>query len=99
METEFINVFQSFGFPTALSIVLLAAFAWFGKKMLNLMKENNAEAIQLRDHYIQYLQQNHIDLTAAVMESATAMKENAQALNRFSMVLEKFERIIQHNNN
>ncbi|MCR4559716.1 MAG: hypothetical protein K5685_06520 [Bacteroidales bacterium] len=96
METEFVSVFQSFGFPTALSVVLLTAFGWLGKKMLNNMKENNEESKRLRDQYIQYLQQNHIDLTAAVMESATAMKENAQALNRFSMVLEKIETII-HN--
>ncbi len=98
MDTSIVTIFQSFGFPTALSVALLAAFGWLGKKTLNNMKENNAEAVKLRDQYIQYLQdnhkymqQNHIDLTAAVMESASAMKENAQALNRFSMVLDKIE--------
>lgn len=100
--TEFVTVFQNFGFPIALVIVLLGAMGWIAKKAWEYVKKRDDEAVRLRDQFIAYLQQNHVELTGAILENAsaakenaTALKENAAALNRFAMMLERFEKYLE----
>ena len=100
--TEFVTVFQNFGFPIALVIVLLGAMGWIAKKAWEYVKKRDDEAVRLRDQFIAYLQQNHVELTGAILENATAakenataLKENAAALNRFAMMVEKFEKYLK----
>ncbi|MBQ3658315.1 MAG: hypothetical protein II956_15975 [Bacteroidales bacterium] len=94
METEFVSIFQSLAYPVAVSVILFLAIAFCSKKMLEDYHKRDDEAAKLREQYIQYLQMNHIELTAAVRESSSAIKEITQAINRFSMVLEKIETLI-----
>ena len=101
METEFVNIFQHFDFPTALSIISLLAFAWLGKRFWERDKEQTAEALKFRDQFIGYLQQREIEQSGAILENATAaketasaFKETASALNRFSLVLERLEKFL-----
>jgi len=103
--TEIINIFSTFGFPTAMVIVM-------GYAMWKMYKSNEAnnrktveESIKIRDQFISYIQMSNVELTGtlkestmATKESATALKENAEtykenaaALNRFAVVLEKME--------
>ena len=91
MEADLINIFQSFAFPVALDVVLIFVIRYIAKCFLEESRKREDEAAKTLGQFIAYLQQNHIDLTAALMENATAMKENAQALNKFSMVLENME--------
>ncbi|MBQ3658018.1 MAG: hypothetical protein II956_14450 [Bacteroidales bacterium] len=106
METsEIINIFSTFGFPTAMVIVMGYAM-W---KMYKSNEENNRkaveESIKIRDQFISYIQMSNVELTGtlkestmATKESASALrensetfKENAAALNRLAVVIEKME--------
>ena len=96
--TEIVNIFSTFGFPTAMVIVMGYAL-W---KMYKSNEENNRktveESIKIRDQYIAYIQMSNVEITGTAKENATALKENAAALkenaaalNRFAVMLEKIE--------
>lgn len=96
--TEIINIFSTFGFPTAMVIVMGYAL-W---KMYKSNEESNrktvAESIKIRDQYIAYIQMSNVEITGTAKENATALKENAAALkenaaalNRFAVMLERLE--------
>ena len=97
--TEIVNIFSTFGFPTAMVVVMGIAL-W---KMYRSNEKNNretvAEAIKIRDQYISYIQMSNVEITGtakenavALKENAAALKENAAALNRFAVMLERLEK-------
>jgi hypothetical protein len=97
--TEIVNIFSTFGFPTAMVIVM--GFALW--KMYKSNEEKNRktleESIKIRDQYISYIQMSNVEITGTAKENATALKENAAALkenavalNRFVMILERLEK-------
>jgi hypothetical protein len=91
METELVNIFQTFAFPVALDVVLILVIWGIAKRFLVEFQQRTEEAGKANEKLVAYLMQHNIEVTAAITENATAMRENAQALNRFSMVLEKIE--------
>ena len=110
--TEIINIFSTFGFPTAMVIVMGYAL-W---KMYKSNEESNRktveESIKIRDQFIAYIQMSNVELTGtlkestvATKESATALKvnaetfkENATVLNRFAVVLDHLEKKLKIEN-
>ena len=103
--TEIVNIFSTFGFPTAMVIVM--GFALW--KMYRSNEEKNRktleESIKIRDQYIQYIQMSNVEITGTLKESTVAAKENAAALrenvaalNRFAVVLERLESKLSINN-
>lgn len=105
-NADFVGIFQHLAYPVAVSVVLFFAFGWVSKKVLEDGKKRDEELIKLRDHFIGYLQQEHIELSGAILENAaaskenasamkenaTAMKEMASAMNRFALILERLEK-------
>ena len=103
--TEIVNIFSTFGFPTAMVIVM-------GYALWKIYKNNEAnnrktveESIKIRDQYIQYIQMSNVEITGTLKESTVAAKENAAALrenvaalNRFAVVLERLESKLSINN-
>lgn len=96
--TEIVNIFSTFGFPTAMVIVM--GFALW--KMYRSNEESNRktveESIKIRDQYISYIQMSNVEVTGTLKEStvaskenAAALKETAAALNRFALILERIE--------
>ena len=84
METEVVNIFQTFAFPVALDVVLILVIWGIAKRFLAEFQKRSEEAAAANEKLVGYLMQHNIETTAAITE-------NAQALNRFSKVLEKFE--------
>lgn len=103
--TEIVNIFSTFGFPTAMVIVM-------GFALWKMYKANEAsnrktveESIKIRDQYIQYIQMSNVEITGTLKESAVAaketaaaLKENAAALNRFAVMLERIEKKLKFEN-
>ena len=96
--TEIVNIFSTFGFPTAMVIVMGYAL-W---KMYRSNEQSNRktveESIKIRDQYISYIQMSNVEVTGTLKEStvaskenAAALKETAAALNRFALILERIE--------
>ena len=96
--TEIVNISSTFGFPTAMVIVM--GFALW--KMYRSNEEKNRktleESIKIRDQYISYIQMSNVEVTGTLKEStvaakenAAALKETAAALNRFALILERLE--------
>ena len=110
--TEIINIFSTFGFPTAMVIVMGYALWKMYKSNEKSNRETVAESIKIRDQYISYIQMSNVEVTgtlkestvaakenaAALKENAAALKENAAALNRFAVVLERMENKLLINN-
>lgn len=99
MEVDFVTIFQSLAYPVAVSVLLFIAIGYFSKKMLEDMRQREAENIKLRDKFIEYLQVSHTNLANVINENAMAYKENAaafketsKAINRFSLILEEIEK-------
>ena len=97
--TEIVNIFSTFGFPTAMVIVMGYAL-W---KMYRSNEQSNRktveESIKIRDQYISYIQMSNVEVTGTLKEStvaskenAAALKETAAALNRFALILERLEK-------
>jgi flagellar biosynthesis/type III secretory pathway M-ring protein FliF/YscJ len=85
METEFVGIFQSLAYPVAVSVILFMA-VWFGaKSVLADIRRREEANTKLRDQYIQFLQEAHVKLTAAI-------EQNSTAFNRFSQTLQKLEK-------
>jgi len=96
--TEIVNIFSTFGFPTAMVIVMGYALWKIWTETTSRNKKAAEEALKLRDQYIAYIQMSNVELTGALKENAVALKENAAALketastlNRFSVVMERLE--------
>lgn len=93
MELDsFIRIFETFGYPVALSIVLLWAISRFAQRVLENINKREADYMKVRDQQIAYLQMTHTELMGAIRENATAFKDMASTLKRFSIVLEKIEK-------
>ena len=97
--TEIINIFSTFGFPTAMVIVMGYAMWKMYKSNEKSNRETVAESIKIRDQYISYIQMSNVEITGTLKEStvaakenAAALKDNAAALNRFAVVLERLEK-------
>ncbi|MBP5503355.1 MAG: hypothetical protein IKQ70_00180 [Bacteroidales bacterium] len=101
--TEIINIFSTFGFPTAMVIVMGYAMWKMYKSNEKSNRETVAESIKIRDQYISYIQMSNVEITGTLKEStvaakenAAALKDNAAALNRFAVVLERLEKKIDN---
>ena len=101
--TEIINIFSTFGFPTAMVIVMGYAMWKMYKSNEKSNRETVAESIKIRDQYISYIQMSNVEITGTLKESTVAAKENdaalkdnAAALNRFAVVLERLEKKIDN---
>ena len=101
--TEIINIFSTFGFPTAMVIVMGDAMWKMYKSNEKSNRETVAESIKIRDQYISYIQMSNVEITGTLKEStvaakenAAALKDNAAALNRFAVVLERLEKKIDN---
>lgn len=97
--TEIVNIFSTFGFPTAMVIVMGIALWKMYRSNERSNRETVAESIKIRDQYIAYIQMSNIEITGtakenavALKENAAALKENAAALNRFAVMLERLEK-------
>lgn len=103
--TEIINIFSTFGFPTAMVIVMGYAMWKMYKNNETSNRKTVEESIKIRDQYIQYIQMSNVEITGTLKESAVAaketaaaLKENAAALNRFAVMLERIENKLTINN-
>lgn len=101
--TEIINIFSTFGFPSAMVIVMGYAMWKMYKSNEKSNRETVAESIKIRDQYISYIQMSNVEITGTLKEStvaakenAAALKDNAAALNRFAVVLERLEKKIDN---
>lgn len=81
-----IAVFQNLAYPIAVSVVLFLCLAWFGRRMLDEVKDEKKRHNELQVKIFDYLQKANAELSKAIAD-------NADALSRFSKVLE----IIEHN--
>lgn len=82
--TDTIGIFQNLAYPIAVSVVLFGCIAWFGRKLLEIIKAREADNNRLIAQYLEFLQKANIELSKAV-------SDNADALLRFSKVLELIE--------
>ncbi len=84
--TETVSIFQNLAYPIAVSVVLFLSLAWFGRRMLDEVREEKKMHNDLQTKIFDYLQKANAELTKAI-------SDNADALVRFSKTLE----ILEHN--
>ena len=79
-----VAVFQNLAYPIAVSVVLFMCLAWFGRRMLDEVREEKKRHTDLQQKIFDYLQKANAELSKAIAD-------NADALVRFSKVLEFME--------
>lgn len=80
--TEIINIFSTFGFPTAMVIVMGYAMWKMYKSNEKSNRETVAESIKIRDQYISYIQMSNVEITGTLGEVGNRFREAASTIDR-----------------
>ena len=101
-----VEIFQSFAYPIAVSIVSLTALGIVGRYLIKRMdkrdeelakyrERKDEELTKLRDQLVAYLQMANTEATGAIKENAEAFKKNAEAFKEIAVALNRISAVIE----